>query len=386
MNKRTSLLCAGFFLIGIVTVMLGQILPVLSARFSLDDRTAGYLFLIQFAGALSGTLFFNRLIRTVGYSRMLFGGFCMMAFGSAAVNSGVWFWCTTAIATYGIGIGLTIPAINVLTVELDRERSASALSLVNFFWGVGAIVCKPFIDHVGSPENISPPTLLLSASLFLLGLLIGFTNFGPNAVHGQDLTVAPIRIWKTATAWLIAGFNFLHIGVESSVGGWVTTYQTRLTETSSSGWISAAVLYFFMLVVGRGVAPIFLSRIGENTALFSSLVLMTSGVILVLLTNSLAALLAGSAILGFGCASVFPTNMSRFARVFGPQATQNAMPLFILGSLGGAFVTWLVGFVSTGLDSLRSGFMVIMVTCFLLIALQIVLTRMTSQTSVAQED
>lgn len=368
----------GFILIGIITVLLGQILPILSLRLSLNDQESGYLFIGQFAGSLAGTFCYNRLVRKFGYLKMLFGGFCIMAFGCAGVNLGSWFWCLTAVSIYGIGIGATIPAINMLVVELDREKSASALNTINFFWGVGAILCKPFVDQVGTTASVAVPTMLLSVLLLSIGLLIAFSNYEEPKQSDAGVRIS-IPIWTTAVAWLIAVFNFIQIGVESSVGGWITTYQGRLTQSWTSGWVSAALAYFVMLVVGRGIAPVFFRSFTENTILLASLITMTSGILLILLTENFAFLLAGSAILGLGCSSVFPTNMSRFTKIFGPGATRNAMPIFVFGGLGGAFITWLVGFTSTTFDSLRTGFLVLLVSCVLLIVVQIILARAQSK-------
>ncbi len=370
---------AGFVLIGIVTVLLGQILPILSMRLSLNDQESGYLFVGQFAGSLAGNICYNRFVRRFGYLKMLFGGFCIMAFGCAGVNLGSWFWCITAVSIYGIGIGATIPAVNMLVVELERERSASALNTINFFWGVGAIFCKPFVDHVGTTTSVVVPTMLLSVSLLSIGLLIAFSNYREDPKQSDADVRTSIPIWTTAVAWLIAIFNFIQIGVESSVGGWITTYQGRLMHSWTSGWVSAALVYFVMLVVGRGIAPVVFRSFTENTILFASLITMTSGILLILLTENFAFLLAGSAILGLGCSSVFPTNMSRFTKVFGPGATRNAMPIFVFGGLGGAFITWLVGFTSTTFDSLRIGFSVILISCVLLIVVQIILASARSK-------
>ena len=180
---------------------------------------------------------------------------------------------------------------------------------------------------------------------------------------------------ETTTAWLIAIFNFVHIGVESSVGGWITTYESRLTQSSATGWISAALVFFSFLVIGRGVAPLFFRFLKENTVLLCSLITMTGGMILILLTENYSFFVAGAGVLGFGASSVFPTNMSRFTKIFGPQATGNATPIFVLGGLGGAFITWLVGYVSTTFGSLRSGFVIILSSCVLLLVLQIVLAN-----------
>jgi len=370
---------AGFILIGIVTVLLGQALPVLSSRLSLNDQESGYLFIGQFLGSLTGTFLYDRIVKKFGYPKMLFGGFCLMALGCIGLNFGSWIWCITAISIYGVGIGSTIPAINMLVIELNRERSASALNTINFFWGVGAITCKPFIDSVGSSSSIAVPTFILSLSLLLVGVLILFSNYQKHPEESHKSTVGVIPIWATRAAWLIAIFNFIHIGVESSVGGWITTYQGRLIGTSTSGLISAALTFFLMLVVGRGIAPLFFRFFTENTVLLGSLITMTGGIVLILLTDTFGSLLAGAAVLGFGSSSVFPTNMSRFTNLFGSNATQNAMPVFVLGSLGGAFITWLVGFVSTTSESLRTGFFVILMSCVMLVILQIVLVRAKSK-------
>ena len=372
------LLCAGFILTGILTVLLGQILPILSTRLNLNDQELGYLFVGQFAGSLAGTLCYGRLLGKLGYLKSLFGGFCLMAFGCAGLNSDSWFWCEAAVSTYGIGIGLTIPAINMLVVELDPERSASALNTVNFFWGIGAILSKPFVDHIGTPISVAVPTMVLSVMFLTIGLFIVFSNYRESARSSDESLGFTIPIWTTKTAWFIAIFNFVHIGIESSVGGWITTYQGRLMRVESSGWISAALVYFTFLVAGRGIAPIFFRRFSENTVLVTSLIVMTSGILLIMVTESFTFLLVGSAVLGLGCSSVFPTNMSRFTKIFGSNATQQAMPIFVLGSLGGALVTWLVGLISSTFNSLRAGFLIILLSCILLIVLQVILATSNS--------
>ncbi len=50
----TTLIHAGFILTGMVTTLLGPILPTLSSKWSLDDLRAGYLFTAQFLGSIYG--------------------------------------------------------------------------------------------------------------------------------------------------------------------------------------------------------------------------------------------------------------------------------------------------------------------------------------------
>ena len=270
----------GFFAIGILTVLLGQILPFLNRNLTLTDERAGYFFIAQFGGSLTGTFFFNRTIRKFGYLKMLCGGFCLMALGSFGLNLGSWLACLAAIYIYGIGIGATIPVVNLLIIQMNREKSNAASNVINFCWGIGAISCKPFVDFVASAETIFLPTFLLGGLLLLNGAAILFSGFQPNfvvdeEVSGEDST----PVWKTSTAWLIAVFSFLQVGIEGSVGGWITTYETRLTETiSADRLISAAPVFFLSLVVGRGIAPLLLRYFHESRLMFANLLWMSGGI------------------------------------------------------------------------------------------------------------
>jgi fucose permease len=379
MKRLLIFLHAGFFLVGVITVLLGQILPVLGKRLGLDDRQAGYLFVAQFAGSLLGTLFYNRIIEKFGYLKLLFGGFCLMALGCAGLNFDSLAATAAMIFIYGAGIGSTIPAINLLTVELNPRKSASALNVINFFWGAGAILCKPFVDAVGSPDSVFAPTILLCFFLLAAAAAFVVSDFQKILkinVKGENVSVSNgVPVWRTKAAWLIAAFGFVHVGIESGVGGWLTTYETRLTHTSEKGLIPAALVFFLFLVIGRGIAPLFFRFASENTVLLIGLFTMTAGIMLVLAAKNSTLLIVGTALLGLGSSVIFPTNMSRFARIFGADAIKNATPLFVSGSLGGAFVSWLIGFVSTAYNNLRTGFSVVLISCLMLIALQVILSR-----------
>ena len=68
------LLHLGFALTGVGTVLLGCILPRLSAQWHLRDKDAGLLLLVQFAASASGALLVRRnLWKTLAYGYGLFG-------------------------------------------------------------------------------------------------------------------------------------------------------------------------------------------------------------------------------------------------------------------------------------------------------------------------
>jgi MFS transporter, FHS family, glucose/mannose:H+ symporter len=370
------LLHFAFFLTGISTVLIGQVLPILSSKLALDDEQLGQLFIAQFVGSVTGVFVFNYLLGKFGFLKTILFG--LISFGLAAllINADLPAIVYLGFFINGIGAGTSLPAINMFIAELNLLRQARALNVLNFFWGFGAIVSQPFVAFFGSPKSILPPTLLLSISFFLLTLTIIFSaaRTGSQRIEKDSNEIVSVPIWNHPAAWLIAFFNFLNVGLESGMGGWLTTYSARFGG-GESHWLSATPVFFLFFVIGRAFAPLSFRLLDENRFIFTSLLIFITGIVLIILARDYLLLFGGAAVAGFGTAAVFPTNLARFTKFFGERAMRNGTPFFVCGSLGGAFVTWLIGFVSNSSGNLRSGIYVLLGSSLVLIFLQIFISR-----------
>lgn len=379
--KRIKSILSGLFLVsGTVTVLIGQVLPILAKQYGLNDLQLSFYFPAQFAGSLIGTFLTSRFARKNQFIAASFIGAALMAVGILLMNVSSFPVSLTAFLINGIGIGLTLPAINMTVLELSPENTASSLSFLNFFWGVGAIICKPFVDLSSSGSNIVITTTVLAAPLLLAAAMLYFQPTRIIAMpesSSRENGDAKIPIWTLPLAWAIALFNFIHVGFESGMGGWLTTYTERLDETQAVHWLSPTLLYFVFFVLGRGVAPALFRFLNENMMLFLGLFTILVGMLITVTATTVVVLAVGAAVAGFGTSWIFPTNVSRFSQTFGPSASRRATPLFICGTLGAASSTWLIGFVSNQTGSLRSGMYVLVVSVVLLIVLQVWLASQT---------
>ena len=371
------LLHAGFFVSGIATVLIGQILPILANKFSLNDEQAGNFFPAQFSGSLIGTFLTNWFGKRNKFLTASLLGCFLMAIGILMLNLGSLEFCLLGFFVNGLGIGLTLPSINMLILELNPLRAAAALSVVNFFWGVGAIISQPFVDFLARGTNIFAPTLVLSIVLFIIGISLALMPKGieqkPVAAD-QDKNNFSIPIWTNPVAWAIAAFNFIHVGFESAMGGWLKIYTQRIEDGAAINFLPPIFLFFVFFVVGRGIAPVFFRFLNENRVLFLSLLTILFGMGILLSAKNIWLLSVGASIAGFGTSSVFPTNMSRFTKTFGASASRRATPFFICGTLGAAFTTWFIGFISSRYENdLRSGMFILLGSILVLIFLQIIL-------------
>ena len=119
----------------------------------------------------------SAILSTRGYRDALVLGFFLMAAGVTGLNSASEYIALLAIALYGFGFGIAIPATNLCIAEISGARRAAALNLVNMAWGVGAIAC-PILLLAGLRANHFNAVLLsIAASALLLSIFFGSMKF-----------------------------------------------------------------------------------------------------------------------------------------------------------------------------------------------------------------
>ena len=144
-KQLAPLLYSGFLLVGVAHTLLGPILPMLAVRWRLDDAEAGSLFIAQFTGAMIGSALSSPMIERLGPLRLMASGYAAMAAAVACLGVASWGIGLLSVFTSGLALGFIAPATNLLVAEINSERRAAALNIVNFAWALGAVSGPPLI-------------------------------------------------------------------------------------------------------------------------------------------------------------------------------------------------------------------------------------------------
>jgi MFS transporter, FHS family, glucose/mannose:H+ symporter len=349
---------AAFVPIGIVTVLLGPLLPTLSMKWSLDYSQAGALFPMQYwastvAVGLSGTLVARCGFRFAMKAGLLLMGACVALLLSGSQVQGM-FW----IAGYGAGLGLAIPAANLLVAEVNPERRSSALNTLNFCWGIGAVAC-PFLVAAAAKSHRVSLFLILTAGLSLL-VTIGIAAMPASVVEPvvRSDTKKERKIgidWKSPLFFTIAAMFFVYVGVENGFGGWVASYAKSLGSLSAAMAAMTPSFFYASLTLGRWIAPLMLRRINDIKLAQAGTLAACAGMAGLLLSHSLIAVALSALLAGLGLSSVYPIIISLLSREYGEAASRVGSVMFTAANLGGGCLPWLVGALSTRAGALKAG-------------------------------
>jgi fucose permease len=373
------LLCFGFVLSGIATVILGPLLPVFIQRWSLDDGQAGLFSTVQFSVALAGTLASSAIASRWGFRPPLVVGYALMAGGVACLNARSHTGTLAATATFGFGYGLVTAITNLLVAEMGGTKSASLLNLLNSSWGVGAMACSPLIAWALKNGGLRGVLIgyAIFGSMLVLGLL--FVSVGAEK-HGHPsdpagATPVPSRLLILLP---LATLFFIYVAMENGIGFWIAEYSRRITRAMTELTTLTQMFFYAGLTAGRATAPLVLRKLSENKVVIGSLVLAATGNALLIFASSLKIALIAIFLCGLGCASVYPIYIAWLSRWYGVRARKIGGILFAVASLGGSCGAWMIGSVSKLSGSLRIGFAVPLSNALVMIFLVLLLRRRTT--------
>ncbi len=348
----------GFVYIGIVTILLGPLLPYLVHRWFLSDSQAGCLFAAEYSGSVLGNLLTGLLLPRLGFSRVMGIAFLAFALGFSFLGAGPWTLACLLIFVYGVALGLSVPSTNLRGTQLPSANTAAAVTLLNFTWGIGAVLC-PLLIAVLLPylgiRGFSGALCLfaaLFAGVYFLRPIKGSAPIKKYTKRSLDAWLAKLRL---APAVPLLALFFLYVGVETAIGGWAAAYEKRMPGMQSTAWIVAPSVFYSFLLIGRGLAPLVLRRFSQMSVSMGGMLCALAGASALTVSQTPFWLHLGAAAAGLGFAPQYPLFVTWLADTFGEDSNWLGALYFGSAGLGGAVIPWLVGIIAYRANSLRVG-------------------------------
>ena len=344
--------CLAIFVYGMIAAMLGTILPELSERFALTPAQNGAIASLQALGLTLASLGVGPLLDTQGDKVGLLLGLALIALALFALPRSSGFRSVAVLLfVLGVGGGIVVTGSNALVSGVTPEHRATALNLVNLFFGLGGLA-TPFVA-----------ANLFKRNWVRLCLTVALLSVGAFAVQAvAPMPAAPgasgFVLAKAAPAlaspllFLLGLFLFLYVSCEVGVWNWLPRHLIAQGIPESRALNILSLGFALGLLIGRIGASWVLLHVPAIEVTLAASVAMAVTTFLMLRTSKAGVAAVLVFLAGLSMAPVFPTALAITGTAF-PHLTGTAIGFVVTcGWVGLAVSSKIIGAIAGG-DPLR---------------------------------
>jgi fucose permease len=344
--------CLAIFVYGMIAAMLGTILPELSDRFGLTPAQNGAIASLQALGLTLASLGVGPLLDTQGDKVGLLLGLGLIALALFALPRSSGFRSVAVLLfVLGVGGGIVVTGSNALVSGVTPEHRATALNLVNLFFGLGGLA-TPFVAANLFKRNwvrLCLTVALLSVAAFAVQAVAPMPT-APGASGFVLAKAAPAL--ASPLLFLLGLFLFLYVSCEVGVWNWLPRHLIAQGISESRALNILSLGFALGLLLGRLGASWVLLHVPAIEVTLAASVAMAITTFLMLRTSSTGAAAVLVFLAGLSMAPVFPTVLAITGTAF-PHLTGTAIGFVVTcGWVGLAVSSKIIGAVAGG-DPLR---------------------------------
>jgi MFS transporter, FHS family, glucose/mannose:H+ symporter len=326
------------FVYGMIAAMLGTILPDLSERFHLTPKQNGTIAFAQALGLMIASLAVGPLLDTQGDKiGLILGLLCIAGSLFALPKSRSYGAIVFLLFLLGVGGGIVVTGANALSSTASPEHRATALNLVNLFFGLGGLA-TPFISANLFKRNWV--LLCYTVATLTVGTLVfqAVTPM-PAPAGSAAFLLADVGPILGRPLLLLSGlFLFLYVGCEVGVWNWLPRHLIAQGIPESKALNILSLGFALGLLIGRvAVSPI-LIHVPAATVTLASSIAMAVTTFLMLRTIKPVAAAVLVFLAGLAMAPVFPTTLAIVGTAF-PRMTGTAIGFAITCGWAGLAVS-----------------------------------------------
>ncbi|WP_269540068.1 MFS transporter [Cerasicoccus fimbriatus] len=350
------LIYIAFISLGLPDAVLGAGWPAMQSEFGVAYGLAGLVHMITAGGTIISSMLAGTMLTRFGTGKVTACsvGLTAVALLGFSLSPSFW-WLPLAAVPLGLGAGAVDAGLNAFVAANYESRH---MSWLHCFWGVGAL-SGPLIlsssllaGHTWRFGYLSIAVLqfvlvgVLLATLRLWGM-VGSGEEPDEPTNGDSSArsfLYPLRL-KGAKSALVT--FLLYCGIESTMGLWGGSFLFKIKgcdPASAARWVS---LFFASITLGRFLTGFVTIRFSNDALIRAGCLTVLVGIALMLLPLPLPFALAGFALIGLGCAPIFPCMLHETPARFGKSNAQMLMGVqMAVAYVGATFLPPLFGFLA----------------------------------------
>jgi len=345
-----------FFLNGLVFASWVSRIPEVRSSFALTNGQLGLVLLAIAMGSVLALPTTGAAINALGTVRIVRLGAAAATVGMAAAAVGLGHVLPLTVAglfVYGLGIGVWDVAMNVEGAEVERglRRTIMPRFHAGFSGGtvVGALAGALLIE-------LRVPAVVHLVGVVLLAIALVWRtspSFLPVAERHEETTVSAARAWLEPRTLLIGVMVLALAMTEGTANDWLAVALVDGHDVSHAVGVAGFAVFVLAMTAGRFAGTGLIDRFGRVAVLWSTMAVAGAGVLLIVLAEHPALVVAGIVLWGVGASLGFPVGMSAAA----DDPVRAASRVSVVSTIGyAAFLAGppLLGFVGDEVGTLKA--------------------------------
>jgi MFS transporter, FHS family, Na+ dependent glucose transporter 1 len=357
----------GFVLIGVVLSTAGPALSHLRDRMGTDDGGIAWVFVGSSMGYIVGSTLAGRLLDR-GHGHQWWAA--AMAVNTAALVGlaaapSLWL-LVAAFVVIGAASGISDVCGNTLVMWSRPNGAGSLLNGLHLCFAVGALAAPLLVnrsihwfDSVWGVAVVAGVLALASASALL-------RRPAPVRTRMEVATRAATPGARRLQVWLVAGFFFAYVALETGFAGWIHTYVEQIGYGDATTATAVVTVFWAGFTFGRAAAIWVARRVSPGWIVaISMIVAVVASVLFAIFPDGGPMLWVVTFVFAVSIAPQYASMMA-FAESHLALSGRNTSLLVAMSGVGGLLAPWVVGqlFDGVGPEALPT----VMVTCAVLTA------------------
>jgi fucose permease len=350
-----------FAVSGMLTLMMGAIMPMLLTHFNLGYDGGGRLLSSHSIGNLASGLFSGLIAVHLGRKRSIIMLSLLFVLGYA----GMLITKSPTILIFmflltGLGRG-SISNINNTIVNEASNGSPGKLNLLHMFYAVGAFLAPLMTSYMVS-RGLGWKFPVATVTFLGITMVLTFAAMridNSKKVQGKkDNKVKEVKkedsvekgekaigFYKNVDFYIAGGLLFFYLCVETSLNGWIVTYLQDTGIMSTSLAQTVLSIMWIIIIAGRLFCAYISQRFNTKNIILSSAIGSVIFFILFLISTNTWAIIVCVLGLGFCLAGVYPTTIANVGNIIKGSGLAMGVLLAIAG-LGAIIMPYITGLVA----------------------------------------
>lgn len=323
-----AIIYISFVSLGLPDALLGAAWPLMQADLNVPVSYAGGIALIISIGTVISSLLSDRLTKALGSGKVtaISTGMTAVAILGFSFSTEFWQLCLWAIP-YGLGAGSVDASLNNYVAIHYASRH---MSWLHCMWGLGASI-GPYVMGAALTGGMGWNTgyrLIAILQLTLTAVLFCTLPLwkqqkqepGTGGVKAKPLTMKQIFALKGAKEVMVA--FFCYCALEQTCILWGSSYLVMVNGLDEETAASLASLFMLGLTFGRFLSGFVTYKLNDANMIRLGSAIIVAGVAVMLLPLGHYSTMAGLALMGLGCAPIYPCIIHSTPDHFGEENSQ----------------------------------------------------------------